>query len=58
MKKRPNILCFVTDDQPREWFNCTPKGKDARGRSLSLTPTLDTAERAKIGDHLMQVVFH
>jgi arylsulfatase A len=53
MSKKPNILCFVTDDQPREWFNCTPKGKDAQGRSLSLTPTLDAlATRATVLDNL------
>jgi arylsulfatase A-like enzyme len=53
MKKKPNILCFVTDDQPREWFNCTSKGKDAQGRGLSLTPTLDSlAERSVVFDNL------
>lgn len=52
MSKKPNILCFVTDDQPREWFNCTPVGKDAQGRPLSLTPTLDAlAARATVVDN-------
>lgn len=41
MKKPMNILCIVTDDQPREWFNCSGTGRDAAGRGLSLTPTLD-----------------
>ena len=41
MKPRPNILCFVTDDQPPEWFNCSSAGKSPGGRPLSLTPTLD-----------------
>jgi len=39
--KKPNILCFVTDDQPPPWFNCSSQGKNEAGKPLSLTPTLD-----------------
>jgi arylsulfatase A-like enzyme len=40
-KPKSNILCFITDDQPPNWFNCSSQGKDKEGKPLSLTPTLD-----------------
>ena len=52
-KKRPNILCIVTDDQPPEWFNCSTAGKSPQGRPLSLTPNLDAlADRGTVLDQL------
>ncbi|VGO19364.1 sulfatase family protein [Pontiella sulfatireligans] len=39
--KRPNILFIVTDDQWRTEFNFLQEGRDAEGKSLNLTPTID-----------------
>ncbi len=40
-EKRPNIIFIITDDQHRDQFNFIEEGRDANGKALNLTPTLD-----------------
>jgi len=38
---RPNIIFIVTDDQHRHEFNFLLEGRNEKGESLNLTPTID-----------------
>ncbi len=40
-EKKPNIIVVITDDQNRSELNVLDRGKDADGRPLNITPTLD-----------------
>ena len=41
LKKQPNIIFIVTDDQHRNQFNFLKEGQDENGNPTNLTPNMD-----------------
>lgn len=45
VKRPPDIVFFITDDQYRDMMNFTPAGRDTSGRARNLTPATDALAR-------------
>ncbi|GIR18063.1 MAG: hypothetical protein CM15mP32_2500 [Flavobacteriaceae bacterium] len=45
LKKQPNIIFIVTDDQHRNQFNFLKEGQDEDGNPTNLTPNMDRLVR-------------